>query len=149
MLEHEGRNWLCFGGEIRNHSPQGVWITGDGNGYWLLPNQSSCDIGVRNGNGLLLDGRRVKFVSKRKDLGGGRVFTAGAIKVCNLGTLTVTGPTDSSHDLAVTIHWLGFITPFESAGYRTPAWCRSLPDLNFYILEINRERAKEPRNPGG
>src|ERR1700738_1019132 len=95
----EGRNWLPFGGEIVNHSPQGVWITGDGKGRGLLPGQSSGDVGIRNANGLLLDGRRVMFISKRKDLGGGGIFTAGAIKVCNLGTLTVIGPTDSSHDL--------------------------------------------------
>ena len=130
-----------MGGKIWNRSEQGAWITGDGKRYWLYPGQSSREIGVQNANGLLLDGRRVLFQSSRIDLGGGKVWTAGAIKVCDLGTLSILNGNGTTSDLVASINALGLLCPFASGGYKTVAWCHRYPDWTFETMEIGRDRS--------
>lgn len=113
-----------MGGRITNHSRRNVWIFGDDKTLVLPSGKSSQDIGVRDADGLLLDGLRVFFKSRCRDLGGGRVFREGAFKVCNLGVMTIIDGDTTACDLVVSISWLGFLCPLSQARYKTPEWCR-------------------------
>ena len=76
-------------GDVVNSSSRHVWITAGNQKHCLIPGESSDSAGIDDADGLLLDGRSVLFDSLRTDLGGGQVYRQGAIKICDLGTLTV------------------------------------------------------------
>lgn len=111
-------------GDVDNQSSSDIWITAGGQKYCLHPGESTDDIGVSDGDGLLLDGRSVLFDSVRTDLGGGGTYTQGAIKVCDLGTLTVRNAPTQTPQLIAEISTPGFVCPGDPAGYKSPAWCQ-------------------------
>ena len=110
-------------GDVENRSSSNVWITAGGQKHCLRPGESTDDIGISDGDGLLLDGRGVLFASARIDLGGGQVHAAGAIKVCDLGTLTVHDAPTVDPALIAVVSTPGFICPGDPAGYKSPQWC--------------------------
>jgi hypothetical protein len=119
-------------GVIENNSSRDVWITADNKKYCLKAGQKSTDIGIQDADGLLLDGTPVLFDSNRTDLGGGKVWSSGAIKVCDPGKMTVENGAGPVFVLKVTISTAGFLCPSDSAGYKTPEWCSQHPgwDIN-------------------
>jgi hypothetical protein len=112
---------------IRNRSTVPVWIFGDDAQHELPPDTTSREIAIRDADGLLLDGRPVFFDSRRNDLGGGQIYSLGAIKVCDLGTMTITDSAIPVYRLRVVISILGFLCPGKAAGYCTVEWCTGQP----------------------
>jgi hypothetical protein len=110
-------------GDIENRSATNVWITAGGEKYCLRPSESTDDIAISDGDGLLLDGRSVLFDSLRIDLGGGQVHSTGAIKVCDLGTLTVRDAPTINPALIAEISTAGFVCPGDPAGYKSQQFC--------------------------
>jgi hypothetical protein len=119
---------LFRGGRIVNESGVAVWILGDGRQLELPPLSISAALGIQDADGLLLDGRAVLLESYRYDLGGGRVWTHGAIKICDLGVMTILPGRLGECDLIVHLSVLGYISGFRGrAGYHDPNWCAKWP----------------------
>lgn len=132
-------NSLSPSGDIENRSSSNVSITAGGHKYCLRPGESSDSIGVSDGDGLLLDGRGVLFDSARSDLGGGQVHSAGAIKVCDLGTLTIHDSSTVNPALIARISTPGFVCPGDSAGYKSPQWCSQHGGWDINNTPIGRQ----------
>lgn len=109
-------------GDVVNSSSRSVWITAGNRKYCLGRGESSDSAGIDEADGLLFDGRSVLFDSIHADLGGGQVHRQAAIKVCDLGTLTVRDAPTVDPELMVTVSTAGFVCPGEPAGYKTPEW---------------------------
>jgi hypothetical protein len=125
-------------GAVENRSSHSVWITADNKKHCLAAGEASAGIGIADGDGLLLDGRRVLFDSIRTDLGGGQVYERGALKVCDLGTLTVKDGPGRDYVLVAEISVAGFICPGDSAGYKTPQWCAEHPGWDLATAPLGR-----------
>ena len=104
----------------------------------LGPGEISNNVNINDADGVLLDGRDVLFDSIRTDLGGGQVQRAGAIKVCDLGTLTVRNSPTNSSALVAEISTAGFVCPGDPAGYKTPQWCSSHPGWDVNAAPVGR-----------
>jgi hypothetical protein len=126
-------------GSIENRSSSSVWITAAGQKHCLRPGESTDDAGISDGDGLLLDGRGVLFDSLRIDLGGGQVHSAGAVKVCDLGTLTVRDAPTINPALIAEISSAGFICPGDPAGYKPPQWCAQNSGWDINTAPIGRQ----------
>ncbi|TWU40040.1 hypothetical protein Q31b_33840 [Novipirellula aureliae] len=125
-------------GDVINSSSQQIWITAGNRKHCLAPRESSDSAGIDDADGLLLDGRSVLFDSLRTDLGGGQIHSQGAIKVCSLGTLTVTDAPTINHELVATVSTAGFVCPGESAGYKSTAWCEQHGGWDFNTAPVAR-----------
>lgn len=126
-------------GDIVNSSNRRIWITAGNRRYCLGPGESSDSAGIDDADGLLLDGTSVLFDSVRSDLGGGQVHRDGAIKVCDLGTLTVRDAPTVDPELVVTVSTPGFICPGDSAGYKTTDWCMQHSGWDISTAPISRQ----------
>ena len=126
-----------MGGLIINRSSRFVWIFADNKQVQLGRGMNSKGLGLKDADGLLLDGTPVHFASRRKDLGGGGTFTEGAFKVCDLGTMTIQDSKVAKAELTVEINTAGYICPSESAGYKTPEWCKR---FDGWVLWPNEKR---------
>jgi hypothetical protein len=128
-----------LGGVIENKSKRTVWITADNKKYCLKPGESSKDLNIEDADGLLLDGDTpMLFDSSKTELGGGKVFRAGAIKVCDPGRLTVEDGLLPAYALKVTISAPGFICGSDPAGYKTSEWCKQTPGWDFQNTPVAR-----------
>jgi hypothetical protein len=125
-------------GAVENRSSHKVWITAGNKKHCLASGETSETVGIVDGDGLLLDGRSVLFDSVRTDLGGGKVYTDGAIKVCDLGTLTVKDGPGGGVLLIAEISVPGFICRSDSAGYKTPDWCKQHPGWDIATAPLAR-----------
>ena len=110
-------------GDVVNSSSRHVWITAGNQKHCLIPGESSDSAGIDDADGLLLDGRSVLFDSLRTDLGGGQVYRQGAIKICDLGTLTVRDAPTVDPEFVATVSSAGFVCPGDPAGYKATEWC--------------------------
>ena len=126
-----------MGGLIINRSSRFVWIFADNKQVQLGRGMNSKGLGLKDADGLLLDGTPVHFASSRNDLGGGGTFNEGAFKVCDLGTMTIQDSKVAKAELTVEINTAGYICPSESAGYKTPEWCKR---SDGWVLWTNEKR---------
>jgi hypothetical protein len=125
-------------GNVVNRSTEQVWITAGGQRHCLKPGESSDDVGINDGDGILLNGHSTLFDSLRIDLGGGRIHSEGAIKVCSLGTLTVYDASTVDPQFIVRITNPGLICPGDSAGHKTLGWCQQKPGWDIPTTPVAR-----------
>lgn len=133
---------LHLSGKVENRSTKSIWITADGRRWCLRRGETSESIGLSDGDGVLLDGRRFLFDSLRSDLGGGQVHTQGALKVCNVGTLTVADAVAPGSEFVVTIDAIGFApcNPLnEWGGYKDQAWCSRNTGWDINSAPVGRQ----------
>ena len=121
--ERNADSGLTLQGTISNNSSRSVWITAGNQKHCLKPGEKSDSVGIQDADGLLLDGTGVLFDSARLDLGGGGTYKQGALKVCTLGSLTVSDAPTQDPALIATISVAGFICTGDSAGYKDVTWC--------------------------
>jgi len=126
-------------GTIINNSSHAIWITADGKKHCLAAGEDSSTVGISDADGLLLDGRRVLFDSTRTDLGGGQINSDGAIKVCDLGTMTLSNGLGPAYDLKAEIDTAGFICPSEPAGYKNRQWCTQHSGWDINTVQVGRQ----------
>lgn len=127
-------------GKVVNRSSYSVWITADNSKHCLRAGESSDAVGVGDADGLLLDGRTVLFDSVRSNLGGGRSHSHGALKVCDMGTLTVTDAPTNDPLLIARISTGGFICrPGDPAGYKSPEWCQENSGWDITTAPVGRQ----------
>jgi len=125
-------------GVVENKSHRNIWITADNKKYCLKPGESSTDLNLNDADGLLLDGTPVLFDSTRTDLGGGKIWNNGAIKVCDPGKLTVVDGLAPAFVLKASISLPGFLCPNDSAGYKTVEWCGQHPGWDINTAPLAR-----------
>lgn len=133
---------VTISGVVENRSSKSIWFSADGKKWCLKSGETSESVGVADGDGVLLDGRRYLFDSIRSDLGGGQVNSQGAIKVCNVGTLTVRDADTNDPEFIVTMDAIGFgpCHPFnEWGGYKDQAWCSRNLGWDINAAPIGRQ----------
>lgn len=115
------------GGVITNKSSKHIWITAENKKYCLGPGKSSKDFELKDADGLLLNGRKVMLetAGDDPDKTTKQIYTKGAIKICDLGTMDVFNG-EQDYELFIFIS-TGVCRPLpisEWSGYKDEQWCR-------------------------